>query len=246
MVRELAATQNSSFWSNQRRTQSMTLCHKREVQKLVFDAYIEKKLIKGAPDGTFQNWSSDPIRPHIGTAPMTIMIPAWVDGTLTPVEKLDAHIRGLCHKAVSVFVMNQNRVLIQQRAIHKYHTPGLWANTCCTHPGWDENDLDCAVRRLDDELGIKGISPEFKDTIEYRADVGGGLIEHEVVAVFVANAPTNLHITPNTDEVMATRWIDIHDLASEVAKYPENFTPWLRIYLSDHMTVIFGETAQLS
>ena len=102
------------------------------------------------------------------------MIPAWVNGKLTPVEKLAAHERGLKHKAVSVFVMNQGLVLIQQRALHKYHTPGLWANTCCTHPGWDENDADCAVRRLDDELGIQGVYPSYKDTIEYRADVGNG------------------------------------------------------------------------
>lgn len=65
-----------------------------------------------------------------------IMIPAWIDGSLTPVEKLDAHLRGLRHKAVSVFVMAQDALLIQRRALGKYHTPGLWANTCCTHPNW--------------------------------------------------------------------------------------------------------------
>ncbi len=69
---------------------------------------------------------------------MTIMIPAWVNGTLQPVEKLEAHERGLKHKAVSVFVTRGDDVLIQRRALGKYHTPGLWANTCCTHPNWDE------------------------------------------------------------------------------------------------------------
>ena len=176
---------------------------------------------------------------------MTIMIPAWVNGELTPVEKLAAHERGLKHKAVSIFVMHRGRVLIQQRAMHKYHTPGLWANTCCTHPGWDESDADCAVRRLDDELGIKGIYPSYKDTIEYRADVGNGLIEHEVVAVFVAEAPSDLHVAPNPDEVMATRWVDIYDLAAQVERHPENFTPWLRIYLAQHMSVIFGDMARV-
>ncbi|MCK0120541.1 MAG: isopentenyl-diphosphate Delta-isomerase [Yoonia sp.] len=176
---------------------------------------------------------------------MTIMIPAWVNGTLTPVEKLDAHVRGLKHKAVSVFVMNQGRVLIQQRAMHKYHTPGLWANTCCTHPDWDENDADCAVRRLDEELGIKGLFPVYKDTIEYRADVGDGLIEHEVVAVFVAEAQSDLNIAPNPDEVMATRWVDIYDLAAEVERHPDKYTPWLRIYLADHMSLIFGDMARV-
>lgn len=175
---------------------------------------------------------------------MTIMIPAWVNGVLTPVEKLAAHERGLKHKAVSVFVMNQGRVLIQQRAMHKYHTPGLWANTCCTHPAWGESDVDCAVRRLDDELGILGICPSYKDTIEYRADVGDGLIEHEAVAVFVADSPADLNVTPNPDEVMATRWVGIYDLAAEVERHPKNFTPWLRIYLAEHMTMIFGDMTQ--
>lgn len=174
---------------------------------------------------------------------MTIMIPAWVNGTLQPVEKLAAHQRGLKHKAVSVFVMHQGRVLIQQRAMGKYHTPGLWANTCCTHPEWDESDADCAVRRLREELGISGVFPSYKDTIEYRADVGGGLIEHEVVAVFVADCTDAPQVAPNPDEVMATRWIDIYDLAAEVERHPGSFTPWLRIYLAEHLGLIVGETA---
>ena len=109
---------------------------------------------------------------------MTIMIPAWIDGKLQPFEKLAAHQQGVRHMAVSVFVMAEGKVLIQQRALGKYHTPGLWANTCCTHPIWDEDMTVCAVRRLDDELGIKGLAPVHRGEVEYRADVGGGLIEH--------------------------------------------------------------------
>ena len=92
------------------------------------------------------------------TAPYPGQIPAWIDGTLTPVDKLDAHKRGLRHKAVSVFVTRGDTVLIQRRAMVKYHTPGLWANTCCTHPDWDEPSLSCAHRRLDEELGITGLA----------------------------------------------------------------------------------------
>ena len=172
---------------------------------------------------------------------MTIMIPAWENGTLKPVEKLDAHLRGLKHKAVSIFVMNRGRVLIQQRAMGKYHTPGLWANTCCTHPEWDEDPSDCAVRRLDEELGIKGLYPSHRDEIEYRADVGGGLIEHEVVQVYVADAPNDLKVVPNPDEVMNTRWVDFYDLSADVARHPAQYTPWLRIYLQDHTASIFGD-----
>ncbi len=173
---------------------------------------------------------------------MTIMIPAWVNGELTPVEKLEAHVKGLKHKAVSIFVMNKGRVLIQQRAMGKYHTPGLWANTCCTHPEWDEADADCAVRRLQEELGITGLFPSYKDTIEYRADVGGGLIEHEVVAVFVADTSEEPKLDLNPDEVMATRWVDLYDLSAEVDRHPERFTPWLQIYLAEHLDLIAGTT----
>jgi len=171
---------------------------------------------------------------------MTVMIPAWVDGVLTPVEKLDAHVKGLRHKAVSVFVMRGDEVLIQQRALGKYHTPGLWANTCCTHPNWDEAPLDCANRRLQEELGITGLSPVHRDRIEYRADVGGGLTEHEVVDLYTAVATPSMPLVPNPDEVMDTRWISIADLMSEASDHPERFTPWIRIYLDEHNERIFG------
>lgn len=172
---------------------------------------------------------------------MTIMIPTWVEGTLTPVEKLEAHKRGLRHKAVSVFVLRDGEVLLQRRAMGKYHTPGLWANTCCTHPEWDETAETCAVRRLDEELGITGLTPVHRDTVEYRADVGGGLVEHEVVDLFTAEATADLVVVPDPDEVMETRWVSYGALSNEVARHPERFTPWLRIYLAEHSARIFGD-----
>lgn len=168
------------------------------------------------------------------------MVPAWVDGRLQPVGKLEVHQRGLRHKAVSVFVIDGSRVLIQQRALSKYHTPGLWANTCCTHPRWDEDPAACAVRRLREELGISGLFPAFADRVEYRAEVGNGLIEHELVDIFIAEAAPGLPVQPNPDEVAAVRWLDLYDLTAEVARNPEKFTPWLRIYLGEHMHRIFG------
>ncbi len=175
---------------------------------------------------------------------MTIMIPTWVNGELTPVEKLEAHVKGLRHKAVSVFVLKGNAVLMQQRAMGKYHTPGLWTNTCCTHPSWDETPLDCAVRRLDEELGIKGVTPVHRHHLEYRADVGGGLIEHEVVDVFVAQAHDDMPLVPNPDEVMDVSWMQFGALLKVVDKTPDQFTPWLRIYLADHAETIFGALAE--
>jgi isopentenyl-diphosphate delta-isomerase len=171
------------------------------------------------------------------------MIPAWVDGRLQPLGKLEVHQRGLRHKAVSVFVLEGSRVLIQQRAAGKYHTPGLWANTCCTHPRWDEDPATCAVRRLREELGITGIYPAFAGRVEYRADVGSGLIEHELVDIFVAEAPADLPVALNPAEVQAVRWVDLYDLSAEVLRCPDQFTPWLRIYLTEHMDSIFGAMA---
>lgn len=168
------------------------------------------------------------------------LIPAWVDGDLRPMDKLEVHQRGLRHLAVSVFVLSRGKVLIQQRAAEKYHTPNLWANTCCTHPHWGEAAVDCAARRLAQELGISGLRMAHAGQVEYRADVGGGLIEHELVEVFTAEAPANLQMALNPAEVQAVRWVDLHDLAAETRRWPDRFTPWLRIYLSDHMDRIFG------
>ena len=168
------------------------------------------------------------------------MVPAWVDGTLQPVEKLAAHERGLRHMAVSVFVISNGKLLMQQRALGKYHTPGLWANTCCTHPHWDEPSEDCAARRLDEELGITGLALQHRGRVEYRADVGGGLIEHEVVEVYLAHAAPDLTITENPDEVMATRWITLGDLHADLAQHPDAYTPWLRIYMAEHEGLILG------
>lgn len=168
------------------------------------------------------------------------LIPAWVDGVLQPVDKLAVHQRGLQHKAVSVFVLDGDRLLIQQRAMGKYHTPNLWANTCCTHPHWDEGDSICAHRRLDDELGISGLTLRDVGEVRYRADVGNGLTEDEIVAVFVADAGADLPMRLNPDEVQAIRWVAVDALLHEIEQTPESFTPWLRIYLTEHRAQILG------
>src|SRR6056297_1533779 len=168
------------------------------------------------------------------------LIPAWVGGTLTPVEKLEVHQKGLKHKAVCVFVLDGENVLLQRRALSKYHTPGLWANTCCTHPQWGEAPAACAVRRLKEELGIEGLYPAHRDTVEYRADVGGGLIEHEVVDIFTADVVSPIPVTPNPDEVMEVEWCAMDDLRARIADDPSRFTPWLRIYLEEHRAQIFA------
>ena len=162
---------------------------------------------------------------------MNEMVPAFVDGTLSPVEKLEAHQRGLRHLAVSVFVMAGDKTLLQRRAMGKYHTPGLWTNSCCTHPRWGEAAADCAQRRLREELGITGLTLTSAGRIEYRADVGNDLTEHELVDVFRAEATEALPLALNPAEVMQARWVTMADLAAEIQADPARFTPWLRIYL---------------
>lgn len=166
-------------------------------------------------------------------------IPAWVSGQLMPVDKLRVHLDGLRHQAVSVFVMRGDDVLLQRRAMSKYHSPGLWANTCCTHPHWGEDPRDCAIRRLQEELGITGLNPVYRDRVEYRADVGGGMTEHEVVDIFIAYAPADMPLVPNPAEVMDTSWLPIRDLPGRVAATSGEYTKWLQIYLDQHLHRIF-------
>ncbi|MBF9035958.1 NUDIX domain-containing protein [Rhodobacterales bacterium HKCCE2091] len=171
---------------------------------------------------------------------MSIEIAAWIDGTLRPVDKLEAHRRGLRHPAVSIFLLRGSEVLLQRRALMKYHSGGLWANTCCTHPHWGEDPAACAARRLAEELGLSDIPLSRRDQVEYRAEVGNGMIEHEVVDIFVGELPKGREPEPNPAEVMDTIWRPLPTLAAEVMANPHDFTPWLSIYLRDHAASIFG------
>jgi isopentenyl-diphosphate delta-isomerase len=167
------------------------------------------------------------------------LIPAWDDeGRLRPMDKLEVHRRGLRHKAVSVFVLSEGAVLLQKRAAGKYHTPGLWTNSCCTHPHWGEDDAACARRRLDEELGTGPLPLDPMAETEYRADVGGGLVEHEVVRIFTAAAPRDLPLAPDPDEVSQTAWVELDSLAAAVRRRPSAYTPWLRIYLDRHLETL--------
>lgn len=169
------------------------------------------------------------------------LIAAWLDGALQPFDKLDVHRRGLRHPAVSVFLTDGDVTLLQQRAMGKYHTPGLWANSCCTHPLWGESGQDCAVRRVGQELGVALGGLTHVGQVEYRADVGGGMVEHELVEVFRAHLPRATPLTPDPLEVKDLEWVPIADLAGKIAADPAAFTPWLKIYLRDHAAKIFGQ-----
>ena len=166
------------------------------------------------------------------------LIAAWDGGVLRPVEKLEVHRRGLRHKAVSVFVIAGGDTLLQQRALGKYHTPGLWSNACCTHPRWREPAEACASRRLLEELGIPGDGLVHRGRVVYRAPVGGGLIEHEEVEIFTLDVLGRIAVEANPEEVADTRWLSFDDLVAEVRAGPEAFTPWLAIYLQQHRPLL--------
>ena len=169
------------------------------------------------------------------------IIPAInTDGSLYPIEKLQAHTDALFHLAVSVFVFDGEAVLIQRRAMSKYHCGGLWANTCCTHPDWGEELEKCAPRRLREEMGID-LALTRGGEIEYSADVGNGLHEHERVTIFCGKADRErIELTPDTNEVMDWRWISPEALRAELRSDSSRFTPWLLIYMKHHSGLIFG------
>ena len=161
-----------------------------------------------------------------------IIIPAIDEnGSLYPVEKMQAHVEGLFHLAVSIFIFDGDALLTQRRAASKYHCPGQWANTCCTHPHWEESLADCAHRRLKEELGFSAPLEERR-IVEYSADVGNKLHEHEKVTMFVAEVNRNtINILPNEDEVDAVRWVTADELRKEMNADPHSYTPWFRIYM---------------
>ena len=154
-----------------------------------------------------------------------------LDGSLFAIGKLEAHRRGQQHLAVSVFVFAGDKLLIQQRADGKYHSGGLWANTCCTHPHWNESPADCARRRLFEELGIQ-LPPQARAVVDYHSDVGSGLIENERVHTFRGDLTSPIDVDDfNRAEVQAVAWVGEAELHRAVAVDPGRFTPWLRIYL---------------
>lgn len=162
-----------------------------------------------------------------------IVIPAiGEDGARYPIKKLAAHRKGVLHEAVSVFLFDGERLLVQRRAFGKYHCGGLWANTCCSHPNWGEAPATAARRRLREELGI-ALPLDYKRTVEYRADVGGGLVEHERVAFFAGSVDRRtVRMDPSPEEVAETRWVPVEALRLRSQAAPQAFAPWFRIYLA--------------
>lgn len=149
------------------------------------------------------------------------------DRELGTMEKMLAHEKGVLHRAFSIFVFNsKGEMLLQQRALHKYHSPGLWTNTCCSHPRPGESLQDAVERRIEEEMGMQC---EMKEVFHfvYKAGFDNGLIEHELDHVFTAISDDEPNINP--DEVASWKYISTADLEQEIANHPDQFTPWLKI-----------------
>jgi len=140
-------------------------------------------------------------------------------------DKMEAHEKGVLHRAFSVFIFNSKReLLLQQRAMSKYHCAGLWTNTCCSHPRIGESNIQAAKRRLMEEMGMDcELNYLFKFT--YKAVFEDGLTEHEVDHVFFGMSDKLPVI--NHDEVEGFKYMGLEALAQDISVNPTAYTPWL-------------------
>ncbi|NQU98229.1 isopentenyl-diphosphate Delta-isomerase [Candidatus Woesearchaeota archaeon] len=151
------------------------------------------------------------------------------DNQIGTEEKLQAHKDGKLHRCFSIFVFNsKGELMIQQRALDKYHCGGIWANICCSHPRPKEDLKDAVHRRIMEEMGF---DCELKEifTFTYKAEFDNGLTEHEFDHVFFGICDKEPE--PNPKEVADYRWISVADLQKEFVEKPEIYAPWLKIAL---------------
>lgn len=162
------------------------------------------------------------------------------DRPIGVMEKLEAHQKGVLHRAFSVFLVNnQNKILLQRRAFSKYHSPSLWTNSVCSHQCVDESNEEAAARRLFDELGIED-APEMTDlfTFQYHAEFDNGLQEHEFDHVLMGRY--NGYLLPNPEEVAEVRWIDAEEISAWLERSPNEFTVWFQLIFERFREAMFA------
>ncbi|MBT8266725.1 MAG: isopentenyl-diphosphate Delta-isomerase [Bacteroidia bacterium] len=141
--------------------------------------------------------------------------------------KMLAHEKALLHRAFSVFIFNdKNELMLQQRALDKYHSPGLWTNTCCSHQRENESNVEAGKRRLQEEMGFE---TELKETTSfiYKAAFDNGLTEHEYDHVMVGHYNGIPKINP--DEVAEWKWMDLEEVKVDIELKPDLYTAWFKI-----------------
>jgi isopentenyl-diphosphate delta-isomerase len=153
------------------------------------------------------------------------------DQEIGQMEKMEAHEKGLLHRAFSIFLFNdQNELLLQQRAHSKYHSGGLWTNTCCSHPRAGESVLKASDRRLVEEMGIAAkMQPKFH--FIYRAELDNELTEHELDHVVFGKFNGEPNINP--DEVAAWKYVSMKEIEKDMEVNPEKYTAWFRIVFDE-------------
>lgn len=149
------------------------------------------------------------------------------DGQTGTMEKMEAHLKGILHRAFSVFIFNsKGEMLLQQRASGKYHNGELWSNACCSHPNPGEQIYSAAIRRLNEEMGFT-TSLEKAFDFTYHATFDNGLTEHEFDHVFVGSYDGEINI--NHDEVKDFCYKSIDEIKSSLKSHPQKFTAWFKI-----------------
>lgn len=152
------------------------------------------------------------------------------DKEIGPIEKMEAHFTGTLHRAFSILVFNsKNELLLQKRSIKKYHSPGLWTNTCCSHPRHGENLQDAIYRRLQEEMGF---TCELKEIFSfvYNVKFEDNLFENEYDHVFVGRYDGEIDV--NKDEVDEFKWLDIDEVNNDIKNRPELYTYWFKYLIN--------------
>ena len=161
-----------------------------------------------------------------------------LDNAIGTMEKMEAHRRGVLHRAFSILLFNsKGEILLQKRSPKKYHSGGLWTNTCCSHPLPGESMESATRRKLIQEMGID-LTPEFAYKFIYKTGLDHDLIEHELDHVFIGSFNGKPAI--NTDEVESWKYIDRISLKMEMQRYPERFTHWFKLIMN-HPQLISAE-----
>jgi isopentenyl-diphosphate Delta-isomerase len=157
-------------------------------------------------------------------------------------EKWAVHKAGHLHRAFSIFLVDRDgRLLLQRRSRAKYHSAGLWANSCCGHPRPGERTASAARRRLGEELGAT-VPLRFAFTARYCTSLPNGLTENEIVYVYFGSAPAAL--SPNPAEVSAIAWEKLPQLQADIAHHPRRYAYWLRYYMKNHYAAIRAAIAR--
>ncbi len=154
------------------------------------------------------------------------------DTEIGQMEKLEAHQKGVLHRAFSVLIFNsKNELLLQQRAFGKYHSEGLWTNACCSHQAANETTFEAAARRLHEEMGMRCSFKEgFK--FRYKTELENNLIENELDHVILGFSDENPILNPS--EAQDFKWISMDNLLNDMHQHPEKYTVWFKLILLDH------------